>query len=69
VVSDYRLLLIVSCFGVKDTTAPYLVLWFMNVKDVHNSLEVAQNVIMTAHVGGHDAANNVLAKSAKLLDG
>jgi len=39
------------------------------VENVDDSLEVAQYVVVSAHVSSHDAANDVLTQAAQLLDG
>jgi len=47
----------------------HLVFGFVNVEDVDDGFEVAQNVVVSAHVRGHDAADDVLAQAAELLRG
>jgi len=45
------------------------VLLFVNIEDVDDGLEIADDVVMSTHVGRHDAAYDVLAQAAELLDG
>ena len=41
----------------------------VNVENVVDGPEVAEDVVMATHVGGHDAADDVLTQTPVLLDG
>ena len=45
----------------------YLVFGLVDVEDVDDGAEVAHDVVVSAHVGGRDAADDVLAQPAHLL--
>jgi len=41
----------------------------VHVEDLHDGAEVAQDVVVSAHVGRRDAADDVFAQSSLLVDG